>query len=89
MVQEVESYISALSIWKKSCNSYLIHLFFFALMICFNWCRAKPLAFYIFTCNKKERKLLIENIPCGGITCNDTIMHAGGKISQTELNQLD
>jgi acyl-CoA reductase-like NAD-dependent aldehyde dehydrogenase len=58
-------------------------------MICFNWCRAKPLAFYIFTSNKNERKLLIENIPCGGITCNDTIMHAGGKTSQIELNELN
>jgi len=87
VVQEVEPQIIALSIWKKSSNSYLINLFF-TLMICFNWCRAKPLAFYIFTCSKNDRKLLIENIPCGGITCNDTIMHAGGKISQTEMNQL-
>jgi hypothetical protein len=59
------------------------------LITCFNWCREKPLAFYIFTNNKNERKLLIENIPCGGITCNDTIMHAGGKTSQMELNQLN
>jgi len=24
-------------------------------------------------------KMLVENVPCGGISCNDTIMHAGGK----------
>lgn len=36
-----------------------------------------PLAFYIFTRNSKDMKMLIENVPCGGISCNDTIMHAG------------
>jgi hypothetical protein len=24
-------------------------------------------------------KMLVENVICGGITCNDTIMHAAGK----------
>ncbi|XP_067003207.1 aldehyde dehydrogenase, dimeric NADP-preferring [Anabrus simplex] len=37
--------------------------------------REKPLAFYIFTENAKERKLLIDSVSCGGICCNDTIMH--------------
>jgi acyl-CoA reductase-like NAD-dependent aldehyde dehydrogenase len=52
---------------------------FKTLITCFNWYREKPLALYIFTQNENDMKLLIENIPCGGITCNDTIMHAGGK----------
>jgi hypothetical protein len=54
--------------------------------MCFNWYRPKPLALYIFTCNKNDRTLLIENIPCGGISCNDTFMHAGGK--RTESKQI-
>ncbi|GFG32390.1 hypothetical protein Cfor_04370 [Coptotermes formosanus] len=38
--------------------------------------RDKPLAFYIFTNNSKDMKMLVENVLCGGISCNDTFMHA-------------
>ncbi|KAF4526148.1 hypothetical protein B566_EDAN012459 [Ephemera danica] len=39
--------------------------------------REKPLALYIFTNNKKERELIINNTSSGGICCNDTVMHLG------------
>ncbi|XP_069674375.1 aldehyde dehydrogenase, dimeric NADP-preferring-like [Periplaneta americana] len=39
--------------------------------------RERPLAFYIFTKNSKVKRTLIESVPCGGICCNDTVMHAG------------
>lgn len=37
----------------------------------------QPLAFYVFTKNSKDMKMLVESVPCGGISCNDTIVHAG------------
>ncbi|PSN35886.1 Fatty aldehyde dehydrogenase [Blattella germanica] len=37
--------------------------------------RELPLAFYIFTKNKRIRDTLVNNVRCGGITCNDTVMH--------------
>src|SRR5690554_316592 len=37
--------------------------------------KAKPLAAYIFSNNKKTQKSFIENISAGGIVINDTIMH--------------
>ncbi|KAK9885521.1 hypothetical protein WA026_011014 [Henosepilachna vigintioctopunctata] len=37
--------------------------------------REKPLAMYIFSKNKKDVDLLIQNTSCGGITVNDTVMH--------------
>lgn len=35
----------------------------------------RPLAMYIFSNIKKEVSILLENISCGGICVNDTIMH--------------
>jgi acyl-CoA reductase-like NAD-dependent aldehyde dehydrogenase len=37
--------------------------------------REKPLVFYIFSNNKKDVKLLIDNTSSGGVLVNDTIMH--------------
>lgn len=37
--------------------------------------REKPLAFYIFTNRKRDMELLIDNVPCGGVCCNDTVLH--------------
>ncbi len=37
--------------------------------------RPRPLALYVFSKNKSFRKKMIENIPAGGVTVNDTLMH--------------
>nr|CAD7404576.1 unnamed protein product [Timema cristinae] len=47
----------------------------FGVWFFFLWCREKPLAFYIFSKSAKDRDLLINNVSCGGVCCNDTIMH--------------
>jgi len=39
--------------------------------------REKPLAFYIFTRNKAQESLLLNNTTAGGVTVNDTLFHIG------------
>ncbi|MBN8555635.1 MAG: aldehyde dehydrogenase family protein [Deltaproteobacteria bacterium] len=37
--------------------------------------KAKPLAFYIFTSNKKTEEFLLQQIAAGGVCINDTLVH--------------
>jgi len=37
--------------------------------------RPKPLALYIFSGNKKTQKYILNRVPAGGATVNDTLMH--------------
>jgi aldehyde dehydrogenase (NAD+) len=37
--------------------------------------RPRPLALYVFSQNKAFRKKIVEEIPAGGVTVNDTLMH--------------
>lgn len=37
--------------------------------------KPKPLALYLFTSDKKNLKLMLDQISAGGVTVNDTIMH--------------
>ena len=37
--------------------------------------RPKPLALYLFSENRQLRKKILENVPAGGVTFNDTLMH--------------
>ncbi len=37
--------------------------------------RPRPLALYVFSKNRHFCKALVENIPAGGVTVNDTLMH--------------
>lgn len=38
--------------------------------------REKPLAFYVFSTKKDDTDMFLQQIPCGGITVNDTLHHA-------------
>ena len=37
--------------------------------------RPRPLALYVFSKNRRFCKKMVENIPAGGVTVNDTLMH--------------
>ncbi len=37
--------------------------------------RPKPLALYLFTQSKKVQKQILERVPAGGVSINDTLMH--------------
>ncbi len=37
--------------------------------------RPKPLALYLFTQSKKVQKHILQRVPAGGVTINDTLMH--------------
>lgn len=50
--------------------------------------RDKPLAMYIFTSNDDVRNTIVSNTSSGGICCNDTIMHFGGKFLQYEFGEF-
>ncbi|XP_066941585.1 aldehyde dehydrogenase, dimeric NADP-preferring-like isoform X1 [Macrobrachium rosenbergii] len=43
--------------------------------------REKPLAMYVFSKNKKKTEIFMKQVPCGGVTLNDTILH----VAHTEL----
>jgi len=34
-------------------------------------------------------KMLMENVPCGGISCNDTVIHAAGKLISLQFISLN
>ncbi|RLD91340.1 MAG: aldehyde dehydrogenase family protein [Bacteroidetes bacterium] len=37
--------------------------------------RPKPLALYLFSENRKTQKVVLERVPAGGVSINDTLMH--------------
>lgn len=43
--------------------------------------REKPLALYVFTTKKDRQEMFMRQVPCGGVTLNDTIFH----VASTDL----
>ena len=47
--------------------------------VCCSHCREKPLAFYVFTENKKTLQMVSNRTSSGALVHNDTIIYGGGE----------